>query len=64
MPQRPPLSRTHHSASQGTASVIEDGAWSRDISHNERMQQNQDLPTCDLAPQSGDVTGQFEKSKK
>ena len=57
MPQRPSLSRTHHSASHRPDTVIEDEAWSRDISRSERMQQNPDLRPCDIAPQSGDVTG-------
>ena len=60
MTQWPSLSRTHHSASHRPASVIEDLARSRDLSRNERMQQNPDLHVCDLAPQSGDVTGHVE----
>ena len=60
MPQRPSLSRTHHLASHCSDQVIEDLALSRDLSRNERMQQNPDLPSCALAPQSSDVTGQVE----
>ena len=60
MPQRPSLSRTHHSALHASDPVIEDEAWSRDISRSERMQQNPDLRPCALGSQSGDVTGQVE----
>ena len=64
MPQWLSSSRTHHSAPHGPDPVIEDLAWSRDLSRNERMQQNPDLLSCDLAPQSGDKTGQVEQSKQ
>ena len=60
MPQRPSLSRTHHSALHCSDAVIEDEAWSRDLLRNERMQQNPDLRPRDLASQSGDVTGKVE----
>ena len=60
MPHRPSLSRTYHSASHRPNSVIEDLALSRDLSRNERMQQNPDLRCSALAPQSGNVTGQVE----
>ena len=60
MPQRTSLSRTHHSAPICPASVIEDLAWSRDLSRNERMHENPDPRASGYAPRSGDVTEQVE----
>ena len=60
MPQMPSLSRTHHSALHCSDPVIEDEAWSRDISRSERMQQNLALRPYDLASLSGDVTEKVE----
>ena len=63
MPLKPTSNRTHYSASHGQYPVIEDLAWSRDLSRNERMHENPDLRPRALASQSGDVTGQVAWSE-